>query len=47
MQLQAWPHMVHVWQIFIKDLPEAHDAFTEIDKFLQANRGEQLSEAAA
>ncbi len=46
-QLQAWPHMVHVWQIFIKDLPEAHDAFTEIDKFLQANRGEQLSEAAA
>jgi monoterpene epsilon-lactone hydrolase len=46
-ELQTWEYMVHVWQIFIRDLPEAQQAFTEIDKFLQANRGEQLTEAAA
>ncbi|MCZ6829822.1 MAG: alpha/beta hydrolase [Gammaproteobacteria bacterium] len=46
-ELQTWQHMVHVWQIFVRELPEAQDAFVEIDKFLQAHRGEQLKEAAA
>jgi acetyl esterase/lipase len=46
-ELQTWPYMVHVWHIFVRELPEAQRAFAEIDKFLQANRGEQLTEAAA
>ena len=32
--LQCWPHMVHVWQIFAPDLPEANDAFDRIGEFL-------------
>ena len=46
-QLQTWPHMVHVWQIFVRELPEAQDAFAEIDTFLRAHRGAGVSEAAA
>jgi acetyl esterase/lipase len=46
-QLQTWSHMVHVWHIFVRELPEAQQAFAEIDTFLHANRGEQLTEAAA
>lgn len=33
-ELQAWPHMVHVWQIFTPDLPEAEEAFQQIGEFL-------------
>ena len=33
-QLQRWNHMVHVWQIFNPDLPEARQALEEIRKFL-------------
>lgn len=32
--LQCWPHMVHVWQIFTPELPEANDAFNRIGEFL-------------
>jgi acetyl esterase/lipase len=36
-RLQRWDHMVHVWQIFNPELPEAREALAEIGKFLQAN----------
>ncbi len=33
-RLQSWDHMVHVWQIFNPELPEAREALAEIGKFL-------------
>ena len=35
-ELQTWPHMVHVWHIFSPELPEAEDAFENIGEFLQS-----------
>lgn len=35
-KLQSWDHMVHVWQIFNPQLPEANQALEEIGKFLNA-----------
>lgn len=35
-RLQRWAHMVHVWQLFNPELPEAREAFAEIGKFLDA-----------
>lgn len=35
--LQSWAHMAHVWHAFDRMLPEAHDAFDEIAKFLSDN----------
>ncbi len=35
-RLQTWNHMVHVWQIFNPELPEARQALEEIGKFLAA-----------
>ena len=35
-RLQRWNHMVHVWQIFNPELPEAREALAEIGKFLEA-----------
>jgi epsilon-lactone hydrolase len=35
-RLQRWNHMVHVWQIFNPELPEAREALAEIGKFLNA-----------
>ena len=35
-RLQRWNHMVHVWQIFNPELPEAEEALAEIGKFLEA-----------
>jgi monoterpene epsilon-lactone hydrolase len=32
---QSWPHMLHVWQIFYPELPEAEQAFQEVQLFLQ------------
>jgi epsilon-lactone hydrolase len=34
-RLQSWNHMVHVWQIFNPELPEAEQALAEIGKFLE------------
>ncbi len=34
--LQRWSHMVHVWQIFNPELPEAREALAEIGRFLNA-----------
>lgn len=35
-RLQVWSHMVHVWQLFNPELPEANQALGEIAKFLAA-----------
>ena len=35
-RLQRWNHMVHVWQIFNPELPEASEALAEIGNFLNA-----------
>jgi acetyl esterase/lipase len=35
-RLQTWPHMLHVWQIFNPELPEAEQALAEIAAFLRA-----------
>jgi len=35
-RLQVWDHMVHVWQIFNPELPEAEQALAEIGGFLEA-----------
>ncbi len=32
---QSWPHMLHVWQIFYPEMPEAEQAFQEVQLFLQ------------
>jgi acetyl esterase/lipase len=37
--LQSWPHMVHVWQIFTPELPEANHAYDNIDEFLATVEG--------
>ena len=33
-RLQTWDHVMHVWQIFNPELPEARQALDEIDRFL-------------
>jgi acetyl esterase/lipase len=38
-RLQSWAHVVHAWQIFNPELPEARDALAEIGRFL-AEAGE-------
>ncbi|MBN7797945.1 alpha/beta hydrolase [Parahaliea mediterranea] len=43
-ELQTWPHMVHVWQIFTPELPEAEEAYREVAAFLQ--RAGAASEAS-
>ncbi len=35
-KLQTWANMVHVWQIFYPQLPEAREAWAEIGRFLEA-----------
>jgi monoterpene epsilon-lactone hydrolase len=37
--LQSWPHMVHVWQIFTPELPEADHAYDNIAEFLVSVEG--------
>ena len=34
-ELQTWPHMVHVWQIFTPELPEADEAYDKVVDFLE------------
>lgn len=34
--LQTWPDMVHVWQMFTPDLPEAEEAYANIAEFLDS-----------
>lgn len=33
---QTWPHMLHVWQMFCPEMPEAKQAFQEVRQFLDA-----------
>ncbi|HEY7776344.1 MAG TPA: alpha/beta hydrolase, partial [Kineobactrum sp.] len=44
-ELQTWPHMVHVWQIFTPELPEAEEAYANIAEFL-ASAGVPVAEGA-
>ena len=34
-KLQTWTNMVHIWQIFYPELPEAVEAWDEIAKFIR------------
>ena len=34
-RLQSWPGLLHVWQIFHPEVPEARDAWIQIDRFLK------------
>jgi len=45
--IQHWPYMVHVWQIFTPELPEAEEAFDNIAEFLQSVEGDVAIEKAA
>ncbi len=44
-ELQAWPYMVHVWQMFNPELPEANAALEKVTEFLRA-AGNQPGAAA-
>lgn len=46
-RLQTWAHMVHVWQIFNPELPEAEQALAEIGKFLASVAPPRRAVAAA
>lgn len=43
-RLQCWPGMVHVWQVFADELPEARQAFEAMADFIAAlpDRGEAV-----
>ncbi len=45
--MQHWPFMVHVWQMFTPQLPEADAAFENIGEFLQSVEGKVQIEKAA
>lgn len=45
--LQSWPHMVHVWQIFSPDLPQAEEAFIAVGEFLDSVESASAVEANA
>ena len=46
-EMQHWPFMVHVWQIFNPQLPEANAAFDNIAEFLASVEGKVSIEKAA
>jgi len=35
-RLQSWPGLLHVWQIFYPEVPEAQDAMNRIGEFIEA-----------
>ena len=35
-RLQSWPGLLHVWQIFNDEVPEARDAIIRIGEFVKA-----------
>ncbi len=45
--LQSWPHMVHVWQIFNPELPEANHAYDNIAEFLESVEGNTSEQVQA
>ncbi|MEM6773269.1 MAG: alpha/beta hydrolase [Pseudomonadota bacterium] len=44
--LQTWPDMIHVWQMFTTELPEAEEAYAKIGQFLDGLEAEEDSAAA-
>jgi acetyl esterase/lipase len=45
--LQTWPDMVHVWQMFTPELPEAEEAYENIAEFIQSIEDAPAAERAA
>ena len=45
--LHTWPGMVHVWQIFVPLLPEAEEAFDDINAFLEQLESQGGAQASA
>ena len=45
-QLQTWPHVVHVWQMFNPELPEAEEALAAIAAFIQEAGADRTVEGA-
>lgn len=43
--LATWPFMLHVWQIFVREMPEAQEAFDQIETFVKARLGTQAASA--
>ena len=35
LSIQVWHGLIHVWHIFVAHIPEAQQAFTEIEPFLK------------
>lgn len=46
-RLQTWAHMVHVWQLFNPEVPEAEQALAEIGRFLNEAAPPRPAPAAA
>ena len=44
--IQVWPHMLHVWHIFESEMPEAKEAFAEIARFMEQHRSSEEWQAA-
>jgi acetyl esterase/lipase len=45
--LHTWHGMVHVWQIFVPLLPEAEEAFDDIQAFLAQLESQDDAQASA
>ena len=45
--VQHWPFMVHVWQMFTPQLPEAEAALDNVEEFLASVAGDTMQEQAA
>ena len=35
LSIQMWHGLIHVWHIFVAHIPEAQQAFTEVEQFLK------------
>jgi acetyl esterase/lipase len=44
-RLETWPHMVHVWHLFERNLPEAKEALDRIGEFLRERIEEEQRKA--
>lgn len=44
-RLQSWPHLLHVWQWYCPEVPEADQAWHEIGRFLASVEAERASPA--
>lgn len=46
-ELQSWQNMVHVWQMFVQQMPEAQQALTEIGHFIERHAPRKKSDLPA